>query len=421
MTDENKITFTYSMVHEMDVFEQNMLYQKELIRVEHELSLLNLNRGGGKLDNLSGFVFENLHTSSENRSYIKKNSKEILQIIDDNGISDMRHLSANGNVTYQQAKMGYSGSNKYKIKKEKYADQVLVVDKGNSELIEYGNKIGLPVKESEISKKMSDTLTGFMKNEGELRQKWGLSNTAPVTSQLYTVSEQLKNANVRGVEAAKGAAALSAGISFGKNMYSFIEGNIHLRELLLNTTKETVLSVGSAYAVGGAGYLASGLLANSPVGVLASQAIGLIVSTEIGATLVSLGPILVKMSAAVGPIFLIGMAIGTGSAVIKSIKVHSEKYKHQMAQINSVINQVLSDMKSAYEDLDSTIKDTYKLWDQSFNNGFEKMLSATLNNNFTEFSLGLDEVLNVFNSHILFKNMDEFDDFFFDENAVLIL
>lgn len=419
--EDDKITFSYSLAHELSVWEQNVQYQKALQMVEHEMATLNLNRGGGRLDNLSGFVFENLHTSNTNRQYMTSGTKEVLQMIDDNGIADMRHLSPEGKVSYQQAKMGYTGSNKYKITKEKYGDQVLVTNKGNREVIEHGNKIGLEVRESRISKEMSDTMAGVMKGEGKLRQQLRLSNTAPVTAKLYALSEQLQNANVMGLKAAKGAAALTAGISFGKNMYEFIEGNADLRDLLLNTAKDTVLSAGSAYVAGGAGYLVSGLAANSVVGTLAAQAANVIVSTQIGATIVSLGPIVATMSAAAGPVFLIGMAIGTGSAIIKSIKVHSNEYKNKISQLNRVLNQALSSMKEAYEDLDQTIKEAFDFWDQSFEDGFKRMLSATLDNDFAEFSLGLDIVLNVFDAHVLFRDMDEFDDFFFDDNAVLNL
>jgi hypothetical protein len=416
MENDDKIIFTFVGSQEAGTLEQNIQYQKALINVEKELSSLNMNRGGRET---SGFVFENLHNSSKNRSNMQNLNGEVLNVIDDNGIADFKMVDSAGNVSYQQAKMGYHGSNKYKITSEKYDGQVLVVDKGNKELIDYGQKIGLQVEESSISKETADSLTQVMRKEATIRQELGLSNTAPITTKMYMLSEQLKNAHVRGMESAKGAAALAAGISLGKNMYEFIEGNIELRELLINTAKETVIAAGSGYVAGSVGYLASGVLANPVVEGVAAQATSVILSTEIGATLVSIGPIIATVSTAAGPLFVLGMALGTGYTAIKSIKRNADKYRKRMSEINRVLDQTLISMKKAYDDLDETIRSTYDFWNESFDQGFNSMLKAIKDNDFNEFSAGLDIVLNIFDGNVLFRTMEEFDEFFFDDEAVL--
>lgn len=416
MENDDKIIFTFVGSQEAGTLEQNIQYQKALKNVEKELSSLNMNRGGRET---SGFVFENLHNSSKNRSNMQNLNGEVLNVIDDNGIADFKMVDSAGNVSYQQAKMGYHGSNKYKITSEKYDGQVLVVDKGNKELIDYGQKIGLQVEESSISKETADSLTQVMRKEATIRQELGLSNTAPITTKMYVLSEQLQNAHVRGIESAKGAAALAAGISLGKNMYEFIEGNIELRELLINTAKDTVIAAGSGYVAGGVGYLASGVLANPVVEGVAAQATNVILSTEIGATLVSMGPIIATVSTAAGPLFVLGMALGTGYATIKSIKRNSYKYRKRMSEINRVLDQTLISMKKAYDDLDETIRSTYDFWNESFDQGFNSMLKAIKDNDFNEFSAGLDIVLNIFDGNVLFRTMEEFDEFFFDDEAVL--
>lgn len=416
--ETEKIVFAYSGLHEASVLDQNVRFQKALDNVRKEMETLNMNRGGS---NTSGFVFENLHVADKNQSNLMSGSQDVLHVIDDNGIADFSVTDAAGNVSYQQAKMGYHGSNKYQITKEKYGDQTLVIDKGNKDLAEYGRRVGLNVEESGISKETADNLTAVMKTEGELRSSIGLSNTAPVTANLYAAAEQLKYAHGAGVKAAKGGAAFAAGVSFGKNMYEFMEGNKDLQEVVLETGKDAVVAAGTSYAAGGISYLASGALANTALGGIAAQAAGVVASTEIGATIISLGPVFATMSAAVGPMFLVGMVIGTGYAVVKSIAAHQSRYQQRISQVNAALDQVLSCMKKAYDELDQEIKNTYDFWDQTFDKGFAGMMEAVKKNDFAGFSQGLDTVLSVFDRSVMFRNMEEFDTFFFDDDAVLTL
>lgn len=416
--DIESVIFVYEGMHEATVLGQNVRFQSALGNVKKELGTLDLNRGGG---NTSGFVFENLHVASKNVKNLQSASGDVLNVIDDNGIADFSLTDMHGNVTYQQAKMGYHGSNKYKITKEKYGNQKLVTDKGNIEIVEYGEKIGLSVEESSVSKEVADKMTSIMKKEGNIRSELGLSNTAPVTANLYAASQQLKYAHGAGIKAAKGGAAFAAGISFGKNMYEFMEGNIELRDVILDTGKNTAIAAGSAYVTGSASYLVSGALANTAAANLAAQATNVLVSTQIGATIVSLGPVFATMSAAVGPMFIAGMVIGTGYAVVKSIKTHANKYRARISQINQVLEQVLNCMKSTYDALDCEIKEIYNFWDQSFECGFAEMLDGIKDNDFEKCSAGLEVVLNVFDKHVLFQSMEEFDEFFFDDGAVLTL
>jgi len=413
--DIEKITVAYAGLHEVGALQQNIRFQNAIENVRKELSTFNMNRG-----HTSGFVFEDLHVAYKNSVNLELNNGEVLNVINDNGIADFRLTDAYGNVSYQQAKMGYH-NNTAPITVEKYGGQILVVDKGNSELIKHGEKIGLSVEESGVSRSSADNMTAIMKKEGSIRSELGLSNSAPVTANLFVVSEQLKYTHIAGIKAAKGGAAFSAGISFGKNMYEFLEGNAELRDVLLNTEKDAVIAAGGSYIAGGAGYLVSGALANTAVSTLAAQATGAIASTGVGATIISLGPVVTAMSAAVGPLFVAGMVIGTGYAAIRSIKIHSNKYRHRISQINQVLDQVLVSMKTVYEDLDQSIKTTYSFWDKDFAEGFDQMIDAVKHNDFEQFSSGLDVVLKVFGDNVLFKDMDEFDDFFFDDNAVLTL
>lgn len=133
------------------------------------------------------------------------------------------------------------------------------------------------------------------------------------------------------------------------------------------------------------------------------------------------GSVAVTVSAAAGPMFLLGMAIGTGYAVCKSIKLKINKYQRRISEINQVLEIALSSMRDAYNALDETMKRTFDFWDQQFEQGFTNMMEALVTNGFVSFSTGLNTIINVFGSNVLFKSMDEFDNFFFDDSAVLTL
>lgn len=414
-----KIIFTYTAMQTLENAPYNKQYQESLQKVQKELSALNMNRGGKNTD---GFVFERMHTAEKNSQFLWEKQGDRLGLIDDNGVADLALYDSKGHVSYQQAKMGYTGSNKYKITKPKYDGQTIIVDKGNAEAIAHIKKTNeikgshFGIEESPVSRKSVEKVTNAMKSEANMRQTFGLSNTQPITASLYAASQQLKNAAIAGTNAVKTSGALTAGVIFGKNMYELIEGNTDLKDFLLDTAKQTIRTGLESFAAGSAGYFVSGLLANPT-----AAAMNIIISTKVGATIVSLGSLAVTMSAAAGPMFLLGMAIGTGYAVCKAIKGKINKYQHRISEINRVLEIALSSMRDAYNSLDETIKRTFDFWDQQFEQGFTNMMEALMTNDFVSFSSGLNTVMNVFGSNVLFQSMDEFDNFFFDDCAVLTL
>lgn len=414
MEVEEKITFLYTGSNAVENVEQNIQYYREFQNIGNDLSKLNLNRGS---KNTYGFEFEDMHAVSKNIQNMKMNRGEIIHVLDDNSKRDFVTTTAKGGRTYQQAKAGYGGSNKYKITKEKYKRQTIVVDKNNKELIKYLEKRGIRYEESAISKKEAKTLDSFMQTEGKVRKTLGFDNTAPITAKLYEAGSQLAAASQVGINAAKGAAALAAGMSFGKNMYAYIEGNKDLQEVLFDTVVDTTKAAIGGFVGGSASYLAAGMISETMIGT----AIEVFLETGFGATLISVGNITAVLSTAVVPTFLIGMAMGAGYAMCKSIKMREEVYRRKMADANSALSQALSSMKIAYDSLNQEVKNSCDFWDTNFDRGFEKMLKAVLNNDFEGFSEGLDIILRIFDSHVLFKTEKEFDDFFFDDLAVLNL
>lgn len=98
-----------------------------------------------------------------------------------------------------------------------------------------------------------------------------------------------------------------------------------------------------------------------------------------------------------------------------------KKHKEKMACINRIANEAITEIQHQQTVLKTMITTTFKDWDKQFEFGFNNILEAAYNNNFELLSSGLNTILNVFGETVMFKTMDEFDEFFFDENAVLKL
>ncbi|SET55716.1 hypothetical protein [Lacrimispora sphenoides] len=418
--DDEKIVFSYSSAYGvLDDSKKKVRYYQALKNTQKQLETLNMSRGG---KNTSGFVFEALDSADTTVKGIS--SGKIRMMVNDNGVADFTTIRSDGTTTLQQAKMGYE-NNPYQIHVDKYKEQTFVINKGNTKVKTYLERKGVIVEESPISKGQADLTTNIMKNEAKVNQKITGNNTAPITSKLVGMVNQMQAAHQFGISAAKCTAAFTAGFSFGNNVYEYIEGNKAFQDLILETAKDITLSAGATYASTTGGYLIAGALADTvigtTIGTVASQATAVMVSTSIGSTLVSVGSIIVSMSAAMGPAFIFGMAIGTGYSTIKLLKDSSEKISYKMSGINHVINEALESMEYAQKEVATLIDETFRIWDCKFEASFRQILKATLDNDFEEMSSGLNTILEVFGESVMFKTIDEFDDFFFDDNTILNL
>lgn len=419
MAVEEKITFLYTASGVAMSAEQNLRYYKEFQNIGDDLARFNLNRGG---KNAFGFEFEQMHAASKNLQNMRMGKGEIIQVLDDNSKKDFMTTTANGGKSFQQAKAGYNGSNKYKTTQEKYKRQTIVVNKDNKEVIEHLIKKGKRYEESAISKESVQTFNSIMQTEGKIRGTLGLDdNTAPITAKLFEAGNQLAAASQVGAKAGQAAAALTAGMSFGKNMYAYIEGNKDLKEVLYDTAADTVKAWIGGFVGGSSSYLAMGMISQTAAGEIVKKAAKVVVETTVGSVLVSVGEITAVLSAAAGPAFLIGMSLGAGYAMCKSIRMRDKAYRNKMISANKALSQALHSMERAYNSLDQEVRAFCDLWDRSINDGFEKMLKSVSDNDFEGFSEGLDNILQLFDSHVLFKTEQEFDEFFFDDSAVLNL
>lgn len=404
------VTFSYVTNETLKKSSASIEHQKAFQSIESELSNLNLNRGGG---NTSGFVFEDMYAMDKNLSYLKNNECKVVNVINDNGVADVKITDlATGEETFGQAKMGYHGTNKYKVSPEKYDKQIIITDKTNQELGTYIERKGGTVEYSNVSEEQVKQMTDIMQKEGQVREKVGLSNTAPVTSKLYVLSNRLKSANAVGLNAAKSAAVLTAGISFAQNMYQYMDGTKEIEEVLIDTAKDTAKAAIKGYVVGVVGDLAAGAASSIIVGT------GL-AGTTVGAAFVAVGSVIATVSAVAVPVFLAGMAIGAGITVCSMFQKKQKQYKSEISRLNKELNETIYYLNRAYQELDEQIRLELNRLNQGFSNAFTTIQVGIKADSFELLSSGIDEIEKMMGHEVRFKNVDEFDEFFY-KNETLV-
>lgn len=410
---DDEIEFTY-LKSTADGINSQKFYEPYR-QMEENLKNLTVTRGA---DKGGGFAFEIMDAADHSENLLRMGIENKAEWINNNGPGDVIIKHSNGKVEFIQNKLGYRGTSKYQINVEKYpTDTTFRIDKGNEELYNYlqkridklsekGIKHNMSVEYSEVTKHEVEIYQKLAKNEVKLMDKLSLANNkkAPITSKLYTASKKLNVAHKTGVSAAKGAAALTAGISMGKHFYELIEGNEDIQQAVTAVLKDTAISAGSAYGISTTLSIATELVANTPVAIAISAKLG-------GTAFVSIGNVVASMSVAMGPAFIMGLAIGSGITACKLIKRYNELDKDAKRYI-SIINDLTEEaqvcMELARNGLKETIEEYFKEWDKDCNKGFDMIFTSIYNDDVEGIANGLDLVLRPINGKVAFKSVDNY-------------
>lgn len=162
--------------------------------------------------------------------------------------------------------------------------------------------------------------------------------------------------------------------------------------------------------------------------------VGDVIGTALGGGLMNaLLPVL--FPAAAGPAaFMVGAAAFVGGMVVSAVctgiyrytaslrESYLEKereYRAKISTINRIADQAVMEMQYQQDMLKSMIKEEYAEWRKNFEAGFQIIRESMFSNNFEQLADGMNQVISVFGKSVLFKDMEEFDAFFFDDNAVL--
>lgn len=236
-------------------------------KLAKNLSSYNTMRGGQA--GFKGFVFEDMHAANAS---LKGTATDVIA---NNGLADFRILNSDGTYSFGQAKVGYNSS---KIDWSAYKGQEIVIDKGNTKLIESARKAGMNVIESDISNADAQRLAKAMQFESKITGK----PNAPITANLHSYHQA-------GINSAKNGAAFGAGFSIGSNIVDLATGDKSVGEASVAIAKDTAVATVGSYVVG-AGTTA---LANTAVGgavISGATAAGTaIAGTSVGAATIAAG------------------------------------------------------------------------------------------------------------------------------------
>lgn len=218
---------------------------KSYEKMAEGLNSLNTSRGG--VHGTKGFVFEELHAADASMKGKK------CCVVNNNGPADL--VIDGQNV---QLKMGYKNNTpKWRVGYEK-----VVVDKGNTQLLNKAAKAGYEVEESAISSAEAKTLAEALKRESAITG----NVTAPFTSTVAS-------SHLAGKAAAGITAKVSVPFQVGANLCDAMTGEKSIEDAVVDTVVDGAATVATAYA-GTAALTAASTVVATAGAALAETAVG---------------------------------------------------------------------------------------------------------------------------------------------------
>lgn len=124
------------------------------------------------------------------------------------------------------------------------------------------------------------------------------------------------------------------------------------------------------------------------------------------------------VGAVVGSI-VTSVACGAVFSLMDAAKNNASEEKRNM--ISAIAADALREMKQQQEILQKYIADDAQKWNKNVNEGFSLIYTGTKANDVAIIAGGLDCILTNFNKRVRFSSLEEFDDFFMNEDSVLEL
>lgn len=226
----------------------------------------------------AGFSAELIHESRTNKEAILNNSDVRMRTTD--GVGDTNNQRYDHELFVDGKKIPNSGTqmkiysdpknlvNEFKNGKfEKYLDSPINVPpeqletikelarKNREEYLKEAQRCRDNGKIDEYNKylKQADNMKKLEDKVQESKVTLNEARDARLNPKVFTSKEILKDSNKAGLQAAKGAALLSAGISIAQNTYSFLNGDKDLDEACCDVGKDVAISGASAYFIAGGG------------------------------------------------------------------------------------------------------------------------------------------------------------------------
>lgn len=378
--------------------------------IGRSLFSLKTTRGGGHAQQ-AGFLMEHYDAFDRNYSSALHGKHEVYRVLDDNSAVDVVKIAEDGTTTNLQYKVGYE-TNSSVLYDSKYNSSDFVLDKGNPNVKKLQNK-GKTAYESKYTKTQLQNQAKVRDTERLLLNKAGINvKNAPISSTLYTVSEELKASVAVSVKDAVNPVVFSSGVSIGKNIYYVMQGEETIKEIAIETLK-TGIKTGVASA-------GTKLLAITG-GALAEKALVDFAIYQTAKNMIfSVGALTASVPIAAGPMFLIGIAVGCAYTGLKIASLVKKSNNKHMALINNYLDETIRTLSTIQKTLetvsDSKIAYEYKCIDDNL----QVMKTAILENKYDVLNDALDSIMLVFDKTLHFQTQEDFDDFFYSNTEYKI-
>ena len=89
----------------------------------------------------------------------------------------------------------------------------------------------------------------------------------------------------------------------------------------------------------------------------------------------------------------------------------------RVSEINCVLSHAMEEIARQRDILEDYVHKELARWDDTINSGFEMILSSAMNEDSNGVAHGLNRILSLFNEHVLYPTLDDFDRDFYDLDA----
>lgn len=91
--------------------------------------------------------------------------------------------------------------------------------------------------------------------------------------------------------------------------------------------------------------------------------------------------------------------------------------KERVAEIDAVLSQAIFEISRQKDDLVSYAKAELKHWDDTISSGFDTILQSAVNQDITGITQGLNTILALFNSQVIYPTLEDFERDFYNPDA----
>lgn len=264
------------------------------------------------------------------------------------------------------------------------------------------------------------------------------------------IGNVVKEGHHAGTQSAKNAAIAMGAMSLTSNTTALIKGDKELGEAAVDVASNTTKAAIAGYGTGAGLTVLTNTLAHSSSEFIKTLAKSNILG-DVVSMVMSTGKSLVRYVndeismhemteeiavagveiianavgfACGGPLgsIVAGMLVSTACGMVLSVKeklvLNEKNYQYQVSLMSKIEKEALQEIQFQRKYLEDIINKEFQGWDDSYERGFQMLLQSAKDNDFSGFAGGIDTIMSIFQSKAAFHEVEEVEEFLFDDNAV---